>query len=77
VGGREPVSAQRYDAAGPGSGGAASHERGPAGREKRQRERRGDGVEGKKKRRRRGSRSSERFILEPSGTKVPCPIWRS
>jgi hypothetical protein len=48
VGGREPVNAQRYDAGGPGSGGAASHEGRPAGRGKRQRERRGDGVEDKK-----------------------------
>jgi hypothetical protein len=62
VGGREPVTAQRYDAAGPGSGGAVSHEGRPAGRGKRQRERGGDGTEGKKERDDGGYRGAASFL---------------
>jgi hypothetical protein len=64
VGGRELVSAQRYNAAGPGSGGAASHIGRPVRRGKRQRERGGDGVEDKKEQTMEGIEEQRAFYTQ-------------
>jgi hypothetical protein len=67
VGGREPVSAQRYDAA----GGAASHEERPAGRGKRQRER-GGGRSRRQKRRDDGGDRGAASLLYSSQAARRC-----